>query len=402
MLALILLLKILMVAPVHAQSEDSQHGAFVSEFCRSYIDAKEADVPVRKTSGLKTLGFILRYYFNRSSIVGIHSVGVGSPEGRQARPEDFDIYTVGSVLPSKVKEEFLARSEQFENKASQISAELKEIKTIESCEIQLKGRDVEFKEIKLEFLWLQNQPRTLEDLKNEKIEKYTLGKLSSAQSGLHVDVLKRRLSQQHAPVAALLLHATADGSLYDSYYHRIPRSVFEEISAEIQVLVIYSCHPEAVRQQYRLQKLADDKRMVVVTPELHPKVEWLFHESVPTGLFSQFLKKTQMSYRVVERPVLSRLNAEECWVQVDHSGADLGFWLNQHYLGMPAYSLGRLSFDCSILREKNTATLQNMNLFLEGDEPTGHSIKIEMNDRSLEVPHFYDADQKYIGSKLVF
>jgi len=380
------------------------HAAPSDEFCKGWMESKAN--PPKSISFWKKTGLVLRLSFNKNSIVQTQITNAPS-NGRQYFGKD-ELMILSTGVRNEAApalSELQERLKTYAKLRKHLREQLKSITTESEC-VQLltrhEGSTPTYDEMASD---LEKNRELLADLENEKIETLLKSKIKDParlQTKMKLSQLAQMLQNPEKPNLILFLHASEDGRLYDTDWNLIPNTLFQNLSAEIRTLAIYSCHPEAVEKRYQLKKLAQERSLTLVMPVLNRKVTWLLGESIPVALAEKFIKVVESVSQPV-RPGIHPRTQLRCTLSIDTRSlaeGELGVFIDRMYQGQISNQQNELSILCPKSPQASVVTLQNMNLFHPVkwvEQPD--LIQASIQGETILLRNHYAKDGSYIGSK---
>jgi hypothetical protein len=144
------------------------------------------------------------------------------------------------------------------------------------------------------------------------------------------------------PLSSIVLvgHATPNGELVDVNNAPIPSSFFRNL--QIGNLLIYSCHPSEIINNYSLDSNQS------ITNYFSPQLNQRFTQFLNTDKIPMNSIKTihNLSFKTVN----TEIRNDECTFETSSQNNNIGVFLNKIYLGKLDYSI---SLDCNILKERS-------------------------------------------------
>jgi len=384
-------------------------------FCHDWASAKQQrSKQASKISFGKKFGFLLRYEVAPGSFLKPVTVD-GSPV-QKINQGTVSILSVGAISDEERSHRMQAyerAAKTFRSERKSLSKLLKGLQTEDQCETALRNSRFDLDAYQALADFLQTEREAAGDAENAAIQssiRHQLGKKVLLPQALTLDQIRTVLASGESEAVVLILHASDDGRLYDSNWNQIPKSVFQNLSSKIKLLVVYACHAEKVAAYYRLPALASEHSVQVVIPKVNPKVQWLLGDSVPSAFLKRFLKKviplSQIHNEQKHNESASIALAEACRMRFELDGlqgGELAVFLNRVYLGRVSATSRELTYDCALTGPRNVLTLQNINLY--------HPVQVDARATEWQVDfagkvgtllNSFTPDGHYVGSKTNF
>jgi hypothetical protein len=149
--------------------------------------------------------------------------------------------------------------------------------------------------------------------------------------------------RESRPSAVMILsHASVDGKIYDDELNAFPKGFFNSLRGYLDNLVIYSCYPEAVMENYGIPALSKDFNYFY--PTAKEKIKSFLGEKTPI-IALKSIRDLPLGKIIGPRP------EEKCFMVLDQAiPSEFGIFLNGIFLDS---GVSTVSFDCGILQDSN-------------------------------------------------
>jgi len=355
---------------------------------------------------------------------------------------------VVSISPPDVNPDVL-QYKQDESRAKQLRTKMKAYRrafkkalfnanSVDDCQTRLKDSAARFSAFSKDAVeynrvsyvrTFQRATRLSEVIRNivKKFPQWTLVEAKNFQE------VYKALSDQKVTAAILVAHSyyaeikntsrpiDPDAKLFDAAGHFFPHGFFSNLSPQLRVFGLFTCHSDAVVKWYgledELQKVVDHssgsgRELKLVTSQLKPEVSFL-EDALPVMTFPAYLKRIDHQSRG-HFLMPNKTESNHCSVDIENYKYKNGVpvvLINGKYIGTLDQNSDHSHFAFLCWFTKNgTSTLilrnqdQNHDLDLDANQLKIFYSKNSTTDSiksSLNVQNFY-SDGEYSSSKAVF
>ena len=220
-----------------------------------------------------------------------------------------------------------------------------------------------------------------------------------ASSGLHndwikirifdINLLKEIVSSQNTGNLLIVAHSDPTGAMIDSYGLPVPVKVFENISATIKSIALFTCFGKEVRDHYKLSQILKSGQSIYGERSFITIKESSRKDKTPVKALSNFLRKfDQKIYKEMRKDIKRGAfdsiyeEKEQCYIEFESTDTTNNFvaYLNNSLLGQIKHGDSTLYFDCSKLDELN-----NLRIVSRSGKPSNLNQSINILDSNLHI-----------------